>query len=70
MEVGRLVESAGTSFNWVLGFTKNGPVSAFPLCVTQILAEPPLLPVFREDHRVEHLAGVGTARVHGELITV
>ena len=70
MKVGILVESAGTSFNWVLGLAKNGPESAVPLCVTQILAEPHLHPVFWEDHRVEHLAGVGTAGVHDELITV
>ena len=70
MKVGIPVESAGTSFNWVLGLAKNGPERAVPLCVTQILTEPPLHPVFWEDHRVEHLAGVGIAVVHDELITV
>ena len=68
MEVGIPIKSTGTSFN-IKGRAKNGPVSTVRLPVTQILADPRLLSVVWEGTRVDRLAGVGAARVHGELIT-
>ena len=68
VKVGRLVESTVARFNWIRG-AKNGPVSTVCLLVTQILADPHLLSIVWEDHCVDRLAGVGAARVHGELIT-
>ena len=66
VKVGRLVESTVASFNWG---AKNGPVSTVCLLVTQILADLSLLPVVWDGYHVDHLTGVGAARVHGELIT-
>ena len=70
MEVGRLIESTGTRFNWVLG-ARNRPVSAVfaGLSVTQSLALKFLLPGVFEGYRVDYLTGVGAADVHDELIT-
>ena len=67
-EVGILVESTVTSYNWVRR-TKNGPVSAIRLLAAQILAEPCLLSVVWEVYHVDCMVGVGVAGVHGELIT-
>ena len=60
VEVGILVESTVTSYNWVRG-TKNGPVSAVRLLATQILAELHLLSVVWEVYHVDCLIGVGAA---------
>ena len=68
VKVGRLVESTVARFNWIRG-AKNGPVSTVCLLVTIILADLHLLSIVWEDHRVDCLAGVGAAQVHGELIT-
>ena len=68
VKVGRLVESTVARFNWIRG-AKNGPVSAVILLITQILADLSLLSVVWDGNRVDHLTGVGVARVHGELIT-